>query len=559
MPLLRSLLAVLLALALLPLAALPPAGAVRASGFPAGYEDYHDYAEMVAELDRAVADHPSIVRKFSIGRSYEGRQLWAAKISDNVNLDEDEPEALFDSLIHAREHLTVEMNLYLLHLLTDGYGSDARITDIVDTREIFLIFMLNPDGGEFDIAGDEFAFWRKNRQPIPGSTQVGIDPNRNFGFKWGCCNGSSGKPRDETYRGWAPWVAPEVQAYRDFIRSRVVGGRQQIRVAISWHTSSELILWPYGYTDQVGVRTMTTDDRRAFEALGTAMAEMNGYTPHRSYQLYPTDGDQTSWSHYEQRIFHFTFEMFPSEIDFYPLAKYIPGQTARNREAVLYLLEQAACPYRAAGLDATLCGPLADDFEISRGWTVNPYGTDTARRGRWQRGLPARTSDGGGAKQQAFVPSGQSDFATGLGAGRSAAAKDLDGGVTSLLSPAFRLAPGGSWRLFFRSYLAHNSRATAADYLRVSVVDGASRTVLWSTVGKRQNRNATWSSRTVNLDAFAGRTVRLLFEAADGARDNLVEAALDDVRVYAPTAASLLTRPAGATPLPAVVVGVYVA
>jgi hypothetical protein len=53
--------------------------------------------------------------------------------------------------------------------------------------------------------------------------------------------------------------------------------------------------------------------------------------------------------------------------------------------------------------------------------------------------------------------------------------------------------------------------------------------------------------------------VRLLFEAADGARDNLVEAALDDVRVYAPTAASLLPRPAGATPLPAVVVGVYVA
>ena len=134
--LLPLLVATVLAGAALPASAAGPSGAVRASGFPAGYEGYHTYAEMVAELDRAVADHPRIVRKFSIGRSYEGRRLWAAKISDNVNLDENEPEALFDSLTHGRAHLTVEMNLYLLELLTDGYGTDARITDIVNSREI---------------------------------------------------------------------------------------------------------------------------------------------------------------------------------------------------------------------------------------------------------------------------------------------------------------------------------------------------------------------------------------------------------------------------------------
>jgi predicted transcriptional regulator len=68
---------------------------------------------------------PTIVKKFSIGKSYQGRELWAAKISDNVNTDENEPEVMFDSLTHAREHITVEMNLYLLHLLADNYGSNS--------------------------------------------------------------------------------------------------------------------------------------------------------------------------------------------------------------------------------------------------------------------------------------------------------------------------------------------------------------------------------------------------------------------------------------------------
>ena len=91
---------------------------------------------MVAVLDDAVADHPEIVQKFSIGESYKGREIWAAKISDNVPVDEAEPEILFDALTHAREHLTVEQALYLLETLTTGYGTDGVITHLVDDREI---------------------------------------------------------------------------------------------------------------------------------------------------------------------------------------------------------------------------------------------------------------------------------------------------------------------------------------------------------------------------------------------------------------------------------------
>ena len=100
-------------------------GPAAAGDFPPKDSRYHSYTEMVADIHAVEAAHPDIVHVFSIGKSYQGRDLWAAKISDNVATDENEPEVLFDALHHAREHLTVEQALYLLHLLADDYGTDT--------------------------------------------------------------------------------------------------------------------------------------------------------------------------------------------------------------------------------------------------------------------------------------------------------------------------------------------------------------------------------------------------------------------------------------------------
>lgn len=147
--------------------------------FPPADSNYHDYAEMVAELQQAEIDHPGIFDLFSIGTSYQGRTIWAGKISDNVGVDEDEPEVLFTHHQHAREHLTVEMALYTLGILTNEYGVDSQITGLVNNREIWLVFDLNPDGGEYDIATGSYRSWRKNRQPNSGSSAIGTDLNRN--------------------------------------------------------------------------------------------------------------------------------------------------------------------------------------------------------------------------------------------------------------------------------------------------------------------------------------------------------------------------------------------
>ncbi|MTE21235.1 zinc carboxypeptidase [Streptomyces sp. TRM43335] len=327
-------------------------------GFPPADSGYHDHAEMTAAIDRYVREHPTILSRQVIGTSHEGRDIVAVKISDNVRADEDEPEVLFTHHQHAREHLTVEMALYVIREFGERYGSDARITRMVDQRELWIIPDANPDGGEYDIAGGTYRSWRKNRQPTPGSRYVGTDLNRNWPYQWGCCGGSSSNPSSLTYRGPSPGSATEVGVVADFVESRVVGGEQQIRAHIDFHTYSELVLWPYGYTHSDTAPGLTRDDRDAFATVGRAMAASNGYTPQQSSDLYVTDGSINDWMWGVHRIFSYTFEMYPGpngRDGFYPPDEVIERETARNEGAVLLLLENADCMYRSIGKERQYC------------------------------------------------------------------------------------------------------------------------------------------------------------------------------------------------------------
>jgi carboxypeptidase T len=317
------------------------AAGVQPLDFPSADSKYHNYAEMTAEIDQRIAQYPSIMSKRVIGKSYQGRDIVAIKISDNVATDESEPEVLFTHHQHAREHLTVEMALYLLKEFGEDYGTDSRITNAVNGREIWIIPDLNPDGGEYDIATGSYRSWRKNRQPNSGS-----------------CGGSSGSPSSDTYRGPAAESAPEVKVVADFVRSRVVGGTQQIKAGIDFHTYSELVLWPYGYTYSDTATGMTQDDRDAFAAVGGKMGASNGYTAEQSSDLYITDGSIDDWLWGSQKIFGYTFEMYPASSSgggFYPPDEVIERETSRNRDAVLQLIENADCMYRSIGKAAQYC------------------------------------------------------------------------------------------------------------------------------------------------------------------------------------------------------------
>ena len=157
--------------------------------------------------------------------------------------------------------------------------------------------------------------------------------------------------------GPSAFSAPETQRVRDFVASRVVGGVQQLRVAIDFRTYSELVLWPYGYTYSNTATGMSTDQYNTFATMGRAMAATNGYTPEQASDLYIADGTLPDWAWGTHRIFAFTFEMYPrsSSPGFYPPDEVIARETSRNRAAVLYLLGLADCPYRAIGQQARYC------------------------------------------------------------------------------------------------------------------------------------------------------------------------------------------------------------
>jgi carboxypeptidase T len=510
------------------------ASVATATEFPAGDTGYHSYTELTTEVAAVAAAHPAIVKRFSIGTSYQGRQLWAVKISDNVNVDEAEPEVMFDGTHHSDEHMATEMTLHILHWLVDGYGVDPRITNIVNTREIWIVFLVNPDGAEYDISGGRFHFWRKNRQPTPGSSYIGTDLNRNYSYHWGLGGRTSANPQAITYHGPYAFSSPEDRAMRDFMGSRVVGGRQQIRAAITFHESGRLVMWPYGYTLADVPHDMTTQDHAALAIIAKHMAATNGYRPEQASDLYISSGTSRDYQYGVYRIFAYTFEL--SVVD-YPDDSLIASETGRNREAVLYLMERAWCPLSVLGATVTAarCGAFDDDLEVYRHWSVNPDGTDTApANARFVLANPANTSSYG-PKQLGTTPSGSLAFVTGAPAGASSTANDLDG-RTTIRSPAIALPAAAGQHLTFAYVFAHSAASTAADSLRAIVerADG-SQVGVFRVSGRPADVDGVWRTASISMDAFAGQTIRLRFVATDGSPGNLVEVELDDVRVTRPS------------------------
>jgi hypothetical protein len=179
-------------------------------------------------------------------------------------------------------------------------------------------------------------------------------------------------------------------------------------------------------------------------------------------------------------------------------------------------------------------GPVTvffDDFETNLGWVRNPGGSDTATLGVWERADPAATSYNG-AKQLGTTYSGSYDLVTGPLAGANAGSYDLDGGTTTMRSPAIALPAGKTLTLTFKYYLAHAANSSSADVLRVRVI-GTPATTVFQEVGAANNDNAAWATFSANLTSFGGQTVYLLIIAADASGESLVEAAIDDVLITA--------------------------
>jgi len=295
---------------------------------------YMTLSEINDAIDVIAADHPDIVSaKVDLGQTIEGRTMWAVKISDNPNVDEDEPEVLFTSAIHAREVITPLVLLNVMDSLTDKYASDPYIQSLVDNYETWFVPVVNPDGYYHNevIAPGGYGMWRKNRRDN-GDGTFGVDLNRNFGYQWGYDDiGSSPNTDDQTYRGTGPFSEPETQNMRDFSIAH------EFEISVYYHSYSNLYLWPWSYN------LTTTEDEDIFVGLGDSACFLTGYTPNYINPLYEANGGTCDWYYGEQTLknksYSFVVEVGTYEDGFWPATSRIVPLINENYLATLFLIE----------------------------------------------------------------------------------------------------------------------------------------------------------------------------------------------------------------------------
>ncbi len=131
------------------------------------YDRFVKYEELTALLRDAVAKFPRLAKLAPIGESYEGRPVWCVTLTNfDTGNDTDKPAFYVDANIHATELSGSVAALKLIDVLLNGYGKRDDITRLLDTRTVYVLPRVNPDGAEWAMA-DKPKYIRSSTRPYP--------------------------------------------------------------------------------------------------------------------------------------------------------------------------------------------------------------------------------------------------------------------------------------------------------------------------------------------------------------------------------------------------------
>ena len=273
---------------------------------------FRTLAEIEQTLENLSRNFPHIVHMFSIGKSYEGRDIWAIRISDNPSLYESqEPTVWFDALHHAREAMSGESLLLFAEWLVNYYAVDPTVTRLIHSRNILLIPCVNPDGYDYNHQQNPEGggLWRKNRRKHEDGS-YGVDLNRNYGWEWRYDQEDSSQ---NNYQGTQPFSEPETAAIRDFLT------QQTPTMSISVHSYNNEWMYPWGYT------ALPTVDNDIFHTYAAKIVKTNGYTADTAWNLYGiTRGASDDYHYGMHHSLAFTVEIGSFEDGFWPSPTRIP-------------------------------------------------------------------------------------------------------------------------------------------------------------------------------------------------------------------------------------------
>jgi carboxypeptidase D len=315
---------------------------------PAGVDvpsQYHTYATLTADLQQVAGDHPAITRLYSLGQSEEGRELWMMKVTANPDVDELEPEVAYISSMHGDEVVGKELCFNLIDYLTDNYGVDQRVTDLLDGSEIWIMPSMNPDGTERG--------WRYNANFV--------DLNRDFPDQFvDPVNTTAGR-------------AAETAAVMTWRAGRYV------TLSLNYHGGALVANYPFdSNTSGTSIYSPSPDDD-VFVSISRTYADKNGpmstSNGHSSFNdgvcngadWYAINGGLQDWGYVWYGDFDVTLEV--SQIK-WPSASTLPGFWNDNLESMLSYLERAQEGLRGLVTDAQTGQPLAA--------TITPVGSGFA-------------------------------------------------------------------------------------------------------------------------------------------------------------------------------------
>ena len=177
---------------------------------------YHTYDQVYQVLDSLVTNYPAICRLDTIGYSVQGRAIWAMRVTDNPDIEENEAEIRLPGNMHGDEHIGTEVPLYFLRYLLTNYASNTQVQDLVNNREIWILPTINPDG--------KVANTRTNAN--------NVDLNRDYGYFWG---GEGGSP------------SPSSQIENKWVMQHLE--ENNISLEYNYHSVAQYVNYPWDYSN----------------------------------------------------------------------------------------------------------------------------------------------------------------------------------------------------------------------------------------------------------------------------------------------------------------------
>jgi len=301
------------------------------------YPTYETYIDMMYQFAQ---DYPDICSVYSLGQSIEGRELLVANISDNVGMEEDEPEFLYTGQMHGNELVTYILLLRLIDLFTENYGVDNRITNIIDNIDIYINPLSNPDG---TYAGGNHTVWDATR-----NNSNSIDLNRNFP-----------DPEDGPHPDGNDWQ-PETVPMMNFAEEHT------FVLSSNLHSGIELLNYPWDTWAQ-----LSADDEWWQEVCHTYADSVHLYSPEgymdefndgvtNGFAWFSMNGGRQDYMNYFQRCREMTLELADE--------KYLPESELEdhwnyNRQSFLLYMEE--CLYGLRGIVTnTSAEPLLAEITI---------------------------------------------------------------------------------------------------------------------------------------------------------------------------------------------------